>query len=197
MMPIKIQCGCGQKYAFEAEPINGQMANAVTCPVCGVDGTGVANQIIADAMAAQAPPPAPSARLRAATPAPAASAEAVARPAVPVASRVPLKKEKEFSMGLGILGALIGAAVGAAAMFGFSLATGFRFPLLGVGIGALTGYGAKLLGRGTESGLGAIAGGIALVSVVGTLFLIYGAFPILSIISVLVSVSVAYRIASG
>jgi hypothetical protein len=67
---------------------------------------------------------------------------------------------------------------------------------LGVGIGVLTGYGARLLFKGTDSTLGYISGGIALVAVVATLFLMYGTFPIISIISVAVSVSVAYRLAS-
>jgi hypothetical protein len=65
-----------------------------------------------------------------------------------------------------------------------------------VGIGALTGFGAKLLYKGTDNVLGFIAGAISLVAVVGTLFLMYGEFPIISIISVLVSVSVAWRIAA-
>jgi len=82
-------------------------------------------------------------------------------------------------------------------MYAFYEWAGFRFPLLGVGIGVLTGYGAKLLSKGTENTLGVIAGVIALVTVVGTLYLMYGEFPIVSIISVIVSVSVAYRIASG
>lgn len=72
-----------------------------------------------------------------------------------------------------------------------------RFPLLGVGIGILTGLGAKFLYKGTDNTLGIISGGIAMVAVIGTLFLMYGEFPFISIISVVVSVSVAYRIASG
>jgi hypothetical protein len=36
-----------------------------------------------------------------------------------------------------------------------------------------------------------------MLAVVGTLYLMYGTFPIISIISVVVSVSLAYRIASG
>ena len=100
-------------------------------------------------------------------------------------------------MGRGIAGALIGAAVGSGAMYGFYAWAGFRFPLLGVGIGALTGFLAKTLARGTESTLGVISGVIALLAVVGTLYAMYGEFPILSIISVVVSVSVAYRAASG
>jgi hypothetical protein len=47
MIPVKIQCGCGQKYAFDIEPICGRMPGNVTCPVCGLDGTRIANEIIA------------------------------------------------------------------------------------------------------------------------------------------------------
>jgi hypothetical protein len=97
----------------------------------------------------------------------------------------------------GILGALAGAGVGIGAMFAFYALAGFRFPLLGVGIGILTGYGAKLMNKGGDSTLGYISGGIALAAVVATLFLMYGTFPLLSVISVAVSVSLAYRIASS
>jgi hypothetical protein len=50
MLPIKIQCGCGQKYAFDVEPVNGQMPYTVACPVCGVDGTEAANSALAQTM---------------------------------------------------------------------------------------------------------------------------------------------------
>jgi hypothetical protein len=43
-------------------------------------------------------------------------------------------------LGLGVVGALAGAVTGAAVMLGFYKAVGFRFPLLGVGIGLLTGF---------------------------------------------------------
>jgi hypothetical protein len=123
-----------------------------------------------------------------------------AAPPPPITAMSPEVKEEdagEFNLSRGILGAFVGALVGAGAMYGFYELAGFRFPLLGVGIGALTGYGAKHLFKGTDSTLGIISGGIALVAVVGTLYLMYGTFPIISIISVVVSVSVAYRIASG
>lgn len=101
------------------------------------------------------------------------------------------------NLGMGILGALLGAAVGIGAMFGFYTLAGFRFPLLGVGIGILTGFGAKILFKGGDEKLGYISGAIALAAVVGTLYLMYGAFPILNIISVVVSATMAYRIASN
>jgi hypothetical protein len=99
-------------------------------------------------------------------------------------------------LGLGVLGAFLGAIVGAVAMFGFYKATNLRFPLLGVGIGLLTGYAAKWFNKGADNTLGMISGGFALVAVVGTLFLMYGEFPAFNIISAVVSVSVAYKIAA-
>lgn len=71
MIPIKIQCGCGQRYAFEVEPVNGQMGTAVACPVCGTDGTAAANEAISQALTAQ-PQAAPSSSLRVAAAVPAA-----------------------------------------------------------------------------------------------------------------------------
>jgi len=74
MIPIKIQCACGQRYAFEVEAVGGRMPSAVACPVCGADGTAAANAAIAQSLAAKtpatalpvgvllsAPPPAPPA----------------------------------------------------------------------------------------------------------------------------------------
>jgi hypothetical protein len=195
MIPIKIQCGCGQKYAFDVEPVNGQMGYAVACPVCGIDGTSAANQMLSQTVATQAPPPLTT--LRTAAPPPVANAELVSPLAATTIKPAPQKSAGEFSLGRGILGALIGAAVGSGAMYGFFTFAGFRFPLLGVGIGVITGWIAKLLARGTDSTLGAISGAIALIAVVGTLFLMYGTFPLMSIISAVVSVSMAYRISSG
>lgn len=100
-------------------------------------------------------------------------------------------------MGLGILGALIGAFIGMGIMYGFYEWAGVRFPLMGIGIGVLTGYGARILFKGTDNTLGVFSGVIALLAVVGTLYLMYGIFPLMNIISVAVSVSVAYRISSG
>jgi hypothetical protein len=55
MIPIKIQCGCGQRYAFDVEPVAGRLPAAVACPVCGTDGTAAANAVIA-----QSTPPQPA-----------------------------------------------------------------------------------------------------------------------------------------
>lgn len=72
MIPIKIQCACGQRYAFEVEAVGGRMPSAVACPVCGADGTDAANAVIAQstpppAAEPRASAPAPSVRLAAAT----------------------------------------------------------------------------------------------------------------------------------
>ena len=46
-MEIKIQCGCGTKYKFDVEPVNGRMPMAIVCPNCGASGLTDANQQIA------------------------------------------------------------------------------------------------------------------------------------------------------
>ncbi|HEX7569494.1 MAG TPA: hypothetical protein VF492_03225 [Verrucomicrobiae bacterium] len=47
MIPVKIYCVCGQKYAFDVQPVNGAMPVPVACPVCHRDGTEQANQFLA------------------------------------------------------------------------------------------------------------------------------------------------------
>jgi len=42
-MELKIVCECGQKYAFDVEPVGGRMPVAVNCPACQADGTATAN----------------------------------------------------------------------------------------------------------------------------------------------------------
>ena len=46
-MELKVQCGCGTKYAFDVEPVNGRMPTSVACPSCGTDGTYAANEMLA------------------------------------------------------------------------------------------------------------------------------------------------------
>ena len=61
MIPVKIFCVCGQKYAFEVQPVEGAMPVPVNCPVCQRDGTEQANQIIAKILKGKTqplPPPA-------------------------------------------------------------------------------------------------------------------------------------------
>jgi|GEM_PF-3427027 len=53
MIPVKIQCSCGQRYAFDIEPVCGRMTSPVACPVCGEDGTTAANQVIAFTLASE------------------------------------------------------------------------------------------------------------------------------------------------
>jgi outer membrane protein assembly factor BamB len=95
-MLIKVQCGCGAKYSFDIEPLNGQMPIQVNCPVCGTDGTSAANDIIrqqlspADEAPVSTPPEPAKTRLRvsaAHTPASASVAQpAAAIPAQPQAT---------------------------------------------------------------------------------------------------------------
>jgi uncharacterized protein YxjI len=46
MIELKLQCGCGTRYKFDVEPLDGRMPSAVSCPSCGADGTAAANEIL-------------------------------------------------------------------------------------------------------------------------------------------------------
>jgi hypothetical protein len=212
MTELKVQCDCGQKYSFDVEPVNNQMPFRVACPSCGVDGTEKANSLLqaqapvavaAPALAsagglrlnvappvAAAPPPIPAAAQRYPV------STSASRMPMPGVARAPKNKDGTSNLALGIVGAVIGAAIGAGLMYGFFALTQLRFPLMGTGVGALTGLGARILYRGTDSALGAIAGGIAAAAVVGAFFLMYGDFQPFRIITVAVSVYIAYRIAA-
>jgi hypothetical protein len=56
MVTIKIECPCGQHYAFDVEPVNGRVPSPVACPACGVEGTAAANALLAEKFGAQAAP---------------------------------------------------------------------------------------------------------------------------------------------
>ena len=190
-MELKVVCQCGQKFAFDVEPVGGRMPFTVNCPVCNADGTAAANQLLAEKFRFVPPPPV------AVAPAPftASASEITPSPAVapsPVGLRInrtehsapattaqppsvasttsgnaappaiaalkPLSTDKkskpkvdgEFSLVRGILGGLAGSLVGCGLLFGFWLWAHFRFPLMGIAVGAAAGYGARVgwhLGR--------------------------------------------------
>lgn len=52
-MNIKIECACGQRYAFAVHPVDGRMPSPVLCPACGADGTEAANAVIAQRLCNQ------------------------------------------------------------------------------------------------------------------------------------------------
>lgn len=219
-MELKLVCQCGQKYKFDVEPMNGQMPYPINCPVCNVDGTTAANALIAGQFAvtspAIAPPPpiapasgglrisrsAPEPAAAIASPAPAPMNSGSAPP--PISGMRPGMTDKksklvvagEFSRGRGILGAVMGAGIGCGLMFAFWLWVHFRFPLMGIAVGAAAGYGARWLARGTETTMGIITAVIAGASVTGTFVLMYGDFALFNIISIVICAGVAYRLSS-
>jgi hypothetical protein len=219
-MELKVVCPCGQKYKFDVEPVGGRMPFTINCPVCNTDGTTAANALIAGqpgiALSAMASPPpiAPvSGGLKINRSVPEADTAVAITPAALVSSGStppPIsgmrpgmtdKKSKpgvegEFSLVRGILGAVLGAGVGCGLMFAFWFWAHFRFPLMGIAVGAAAGFGARWLGRGTETTMGIITAVIAGASVTGTFVLMYGDFAFFNIISIVICAGVAYRLSS-
>lgn len=195
-MDIKVQCGCGARYAFSVEPVNGGMPVAVSCPKCGTDGTGQANQQIQQSLSATAPaapavPPAFSAPAPAVKPglrigkshapeppaAPQPTVEPAAAEAVPetvTRELPPARKRSKFgepSVALGIAGALVGAALGAGILWGADHGLGLPYRLvryMALLVGFLAGGGARLLGRKSNLGIGVAAGLFCAVAIFGT-----------------------------
>jgi len=58
-MEIKVVCNCGQKYKFDVEPVNQRMPFSVACPVCNLDGTHLANGVLAEVFSGAPPLAAP------------------------------------------------------------------------------------------------------------------------------------------
>jgi hypothetical protein len=134
-MELKIVCGCGQKYAFDVEPVNGRMPVKVACPACGADGTEAANNILGQYFPDRPPPvvrvvdrPAaapvfPPPTIAAVTPAVSASPLPFApRPIAPLKSPAPAPKLSWYQylwIGLPLvliaLGGCLGGACGGAA----------------------------------------------------------------------------------
>jgi hypothetical protein len=219
-MELKVVCQCGQKYKFDAEPVNGRLPFTVACPVCNADGTTAANALIAGQPVVvpptmTSPPPITPvfSGLKIIRSAPEPAITIAPPPIDPVNSgsipppisgirpglmgkKAKPKIEGEFSLVRGILGALMGAAVGCGLMFGFWVWAHFRFPLMGIAVGAAAGYGARWLARGTETTMGIIAAVIAGALVTGTFVLMYGGFALFNIISIVICSAVAYRVSS-
>jgi len=90
MITVKIQCACGQRYAFEVEAVGGRMPSAVACPVCGADGTAAANAAIAQSLAARPPVAARPVGILLSAPTPAPSAApALSAPPPPTVAPAP------------------------------------------------------------------------------------------------------------
>jgi hypothetical protein len=52
MIPVKLQCECGQHYAFDVEADGELQPGTVACPACGADGTAATNAVIAQNLSA-------------------------------------------------------------------------------------------------------------------------------------------------
>lgn len=198
-MELKVVCPCGQKFKFDVEPVNGQMPFTVTCPLCGADGTATANQMLAAMFASPPPPatppppppPAPvSGGLRLSKsahsePAPAPATAPDAAPANPAmapamvgaaaraAHLAAQPAPKQTSFGKGLLGGLIGAVVGTLVYFLVYKFTGSPVKLLAIGVGALAGWLAELMGKGEGSKeLGGITAVFVLCGILGAQYFV-------------------------
>jgi hypothetical protein len=176
-MDVVVPCDCGTRFSFQVEPVAGRLpAGAeLLCPSCQKDGVPLANRVIGEvlrkAAAAQAAltPAGPkkksifnrSRTTKTAQPEPAyTSSDPFAEPAA---------KDDDVYTGpdkvKGMIGAVVGGAVGAAAWATIVYVTGYEIRYLAVGIGALVGYCSRKFGGGRDYHLGLFATVCALLAI--------------------------------
>jgi hypothetical protein len=195
-MDIKVQCECGQRFAFEVEPENGRMPTEVACPSCGLDATARANAIIQAKIEGAnvgtglntgtpklrlsrpaEPEPVPV------TTAPSAHASRASAPAsrTPAASglsptlqamiereerRTLIEASDQPRIGWGIAGAVIGGIIGMTGWYYLIVLTKVEIGYAAWGVGLLCGFGAKIGCKYTGPLMGLVAGICALVAIV-------------------------------
>jgi hypothetical protein len=188
-MHIRVECSCGQAYAFDVEPVNNLMPCPVVCPACGVDGTQLANQFIASASGVPqipVPPPVPAAsglrinRQPSAAPVPAAAGgPAPPVPPVPAYTRTyqppqPPQEDRQ-SILRGILGGVVGGGVAMAGWYFLTMSSGREFGIAAWFVGVITGLSVKIFARDGSSALAYIAAVCAGIAILGGDFLVTNA----------------------
>ena len=88
-MEVKVTCGCGTRFAFDVEPVEGRMPYAIQCPNCHGDATAAANQVIVQNLVAAIQQSAGVPITSVAPPPPLPSGLQVAVPAAPPVSYQP------------------------------------------------------------------------------------------------------------
>jgi hypothetical protein len=175
MQAIKIQCDCGQKIAFDVEPLNGQMPYALQCPACNRDITAQANEVLWT----QSGQP----RLRInpgpATPV-APEPEISAAPGVQRTRYAPAPAAA-VNVQSGTLGAIAGALVGFGLWYMVFKSVDHHLdlirgpnnsPFMIALVGLLAGLGGWILGRGGDAAIGKAAAMSTFLVIAGGQFLI-------------------------
>jgi hypothetical protein len=192
-MEVKVECDCGQRFAFEVEPVDGGMPLQVFCPSCGIEGTNRANAVIQKKLVLESTPPAapsseaPKLRLSRHAEMPVAAADAPPpRPTVDVppdravllkgdaGSAERLKKVpkvyREPDAKRGAIGAVIGAVIATAVWWVLWKSSGAAFGVMAIAVGWLAGFGARLMGRTEGQKMALMTAGIALTFIFGFQF---------------------------
>lgn len=88
-MEVKIRCGCGGKYTFPVEPVDGQVKGPVNCPSCGADWVEAVNFSVQTQLGNPSPSASPATALASRPQAAPAHAPAASLAAAPTASSGP------------------------------------------------------------------------------------------------------------
>jgi hypothetical protein len=147
---VKIQCGCGQRYAFDVDEGARQLSSPISCPSCGADGTAAADAFLAQNSVRTAP--------RSEEPQPMTSPP-FARAGNVMSRKNPRRNDDEVrdlieaklnvkrAVSVAVILAAIHSILGLLSLFGYSFLGANAFTLLNAGIILALGYGIHRFSR--------------------------------------------------
>jgi hypothetical protein len=162
-MEITIKCPCGSPYTVDETPVNGHLCFPVACPLCKRDGTELANEYIRKSETGEL------AREQAR-----GTGFSVSRlfgRGGGGANATEHDGPAPVRLGLGVVGACIGGAVGMTAWYFITRWTGYEIGYVAWGVGVLAGFGARLAMPSGSFGLAGVAALVAAVAIMGGQYL--------------------------
>jgi hypothetical protein len=146
---VKIQCGCGQRYAFDVEEGARQISSPIACPSCGADGTAAADAFLAQNSVGQRVDPINRAEPMHAQPLRARDIppQKPRRNDDEVRDLIEAKLNVKRAVSVAVILAAIHGILGLLSLFGYSFLGANGFTLLHAGIILALGYGIHRFSR--------------------------------------------------
>jgi hypothetical protein len=166
-MQITIKCPCGSPYTVEETPVNGHLCFPVACPKCKRDGTELANEYIRKSESGELA----REQARGGGGSGFSVSRLFGRGSGGGADTTEHDGPAPVRLGLGVLGACVGGAVGMMVWYFIVRWTGYEIGYVAWGVGVFAGLGARLAVPSGSFGLAGVSALVAAVAIMGGQYL--------------------------